>query len=676
MILTPDLIDRQKGACGGVDRLRPPGSVIFSRHTRNMTTFDLPIVGQPASEPTLQARRTFLLQSAAAATACSTTLSPAVGWGSAPTRPDVPTQGPAAFQDKGKTFDSSLKQQARWDYHRSFQAWGGRLSTPIERLFAAASSGQRPAFDFLIIGSGYGAAITAARLASQAHDPTRIGMLERGREWVPGTFPDRFADLTAQTREVTFGPKQRTLQNPLGLFDVRVNDEVDVMVGSGLGGTSLINASISLRPSPDVFHQPEWPTALQDIAELEPYYDLADLVLDVESRPGCLTRKSLAQQSVAERLGYPHERAALTVIMQRRMLDAQFRNPHGIYQRPCTYCGDCITGCNVGAKGTLTTSYLPLAKRHGVQMFSQTEVRYLEPCSEGWRVHFTHWIDDGQAVRPEHGCVSAANVILGAGSLGSTEILLRSQRSGLALSPRLGCRWSTNGDGLGFLRQASTCPNAVGVGAYVTDHPPVGPTVETTSYVNLDGPLEERLLIQEGAIPRGVANFFGLLFGNPDLDNTLALLAVGHDSASGRIRLIDNRATVVWPGVQQSAHRERIQQTIARFADAHGARYRVVRAFGDRLATVHPLGGCNMGDSSDHGVVNHLGQVFAPHACETSDVDQDGQRVHRGLYVADGSIVPRSLGANPYMTICALSERIAFHLPLQPALKSLLRPWN
>jgi len=638
----------------------------------------LPIIGQQDSGTAIpkNARRSFLVQSATAAAALSTGTAPSIGWGSAPVANDVPTRGPAAFRDKGQTFDSSLKQQARWDYQRSFQAWGGRLSTPIERLFAAANSGQRPAMDFLIIGSGYGAAITAARLASQAHDPTRIAMLERGREWVPGTFPDRFADLTAQTREVTFGPKQRTLQNPLGLFDVRVNDEVDVLVGSGLGGTSLINASIALRPTADVFQQPEWPAALQDISELEPYYDLADLVLNVASRPGCLTRKSLAQQALADRMGYPFERTALTVVLQRAMLDALSRNPHGIYQRPCTYCGDCITGCNVGAKGTLATSYLPLAKRRGVQMFTQTEVRYLEPSPEGWRVHFTHWIDDGLAVRPEHGCVTTANVVLGAGSLGSTEILLRSQRSGLPLSSRLGCRWSTNGDGLGFLRQAATCPNAVGVGAYVTDHPPVGPTVETTSYVNLNCPLEERLLIQEGAIPRGVANFFGLLFGNPDLDNTLALLAVGHDTAAGRIRLVDNRATVVWPGVQQSPHRERIQQTIARFAEAHGARYRVVRAFGDRLATVHPLGGCGMGDSREYGVVNHLGQVFAASGGAGVDFDSEGQAVHRGLYVADGSIVPRSLGANPYMTICALSERIAFHMPQQKSLQPYLRPWN
>jgi cholesterol oxidase len=309
-------------------------------------------------------------------------------------------------------------------------------------------------------------------------------------------------------------------------------------------------------------------------------------------------------------------------------------------------------------------------------MFTQTEVRYLEPCHEGWRIHFTRWQDNGRTVDPIHDCVTAANVVLGAGSLGTTELLLRSRQHGLSLSPRLGCQWSTNGDGLGFLRKAKTCPNAVGVGAYPIDFEPVGPTVETTTFVNEFGPLLERLVIQEGAIPRAAANFFGLLFGNPDLDNTLALLAVGHDTASGVIRLVDNRASVFWPGLQESENRARIQQTIARFADAHGATYRVIRAFGDRLATVHPLGGCAMSDSLDRGVVNHLGQVFAAGNEPGVELDRDGQAVYSGLFVADGSIIPRSLGANPYLTICALSERIAFHMPTNPSLGAYLRPWG
>ena len=61
------------------------------------------------------------------------------------------------------------------------------------------------------------------------------------------------------------------------------------------------------------------------------------------------------------------------------------------------------------------------------------------------------------------------------------------------------------------------------------------------------------------------------------------------------------------------------------------------------LITPHPLGGCNMGDSPEHGVVDHRGEVFG----------------HPGLYVADGAIIPEALGVNPSRTIGALAERIA-----------------
>src|SRR5262249_54081898 len=76
---------------------------------------------------------------------------------------------------------------------------------------------------------------------------------------------------------------------------------------------------------------------------------------------------------------------------------------------------------------------------------------------------------------------------------------------------------------------------------------------------------------------------------------------------------------------------------------------------GRQPATAHPLGGCGMGRERGDGVIDHQCRVFDAASAGTADV-------HRGLYVMDGSIMPRSLGVNPLLTITALSERAMLHM--------------
>jgi hypothetical protein len=102
-------------------------------------------------------------------------------------------------------------------------------------------------YDFVVVGSGYGGAITAARLASAKLNPKpSVCILERGKEWVPGTFPENAFDAAAQLRSGA---------NPLGLYELLDHPEIGVIKGSGLGGTSLINANVAIEPDKEVFEQ-------------------------------------------------------------------------------------------------------------------------------------------------------------------------------------------------------------------------------------------------------------------------------------------------------------------------------------------------------------------------------------------------------------------------------------
>ena len=61
-----------------------------------------------------------------------------------------------------------------------------KLSSPAAEL--------RDRYGIIVIGSGYGGSIAAARLAASGHE---VCILERGKEWIPGEFPDAIDEVTA-----------------------------------------------------------------------------------------------------------------------------------------------------------------------------------------------------------------------------------------------------------------------------------------------------------------------------------------------------------------------------------------------------------------------------------------------------------------------------------------------
>ncbi|MEZ6095352.1 MAG: GMC family oxidoreductase [Pirellulaceae bacterium] len=177
--------------------------------------------------------------------------------------------------------------------------------------------------------------------------------------------------------------------------------------------------------------------------------------------------------------------------------------------------------------------------------------------------------------------------------------------------------------------------------------------------------IENKFIVQDAAIPRGVANLFSLLLRDRYLDNSMVMLAMGHDEGRGEFVWKDGRYQISWPGLKDSEYRMKMFRECEQLACVEGSRYKRLKAFGNNLVTVHPLGGCGMADSPECGVVNDRGQVFDGRSGGSSDAFGQAT-VHSGLYVADGSVIPTAVGVNPYLTICAVTERIAANLVRDP----------
>ncbi len=538
-------------------------------------------------------------------------------------------------------------------------------------------------YDAIVVGSGYGAGVAASRLARMG---LKVAVLERGREIPVGEFPDSLPEATA---ELQFTHDGRHEGRRDGLYDLHLGRDIHVLVGCGLGGTSLINANVSLPPDPRVWEDPCWPVELFADETLNQGFERAEAMLRPQSYPGKPALSKLERMAEAAKfLDVELVRPPINVVLQDTI------NAAGVKQPACTLCGDCCSGCNVGAKTTVQVSYLADAYNHGAEIFTNASVRFVRRDGENWRAFYITTSQRRDHFKSPERSISASIVVLGAGSLGSTEILLRSRGNGLATSERLGAGFTGNGDVLAFAWNGMKPFDAVGVGYPAkSNSAPPGPCIAGLIDLRDRGPLAEGMVIEEGVLPSGLSELLPGVFGAAGpvlgkktasgildefqqavrrseswllgaykgaMNHTATYLVMAHDDAGGRLELEDDRVRVDWPGVASQAVFQRIEEKLLQISSANDATY--IRnplqspLLGKNMISVHPLGGCGMGQTRATGVIDHKCRVF-----DASDTG-DPSAVHEGLYVVDGAAMPRSLGVNPLLSITAIAERAMIHL--------------
>jgi cholesterol oxidase len=506
--------------------------------------------------------------------------------------------------------------------------------------------------DAVVIGSGFGGAVAACRLAQAG---CSVILLERGRRYDNNPFPRNWND-----------PSDGWLwQVRQGLFDLKHFSQMTVVQGAGLGGGSLIYANVHLRAPHEVFDQ-GWPAGYTR-TQLDPYYDLVAYMLDIKpitaSKYRGIPSKSAQMERMAAAMGRSAQFCFPNLAVDFNEPERSHRNKFGAEQQGCRFCGECDIGCNYHAKNTLDFNYLKIAQDKAAQIETQCEVTRIEPNSSGgYRVRFLDHRRDGQPME-----LFAKYAFVCAGAVNSTELLLRCRDQYECLpnlSPCLGSNYSGNGDFLAF--------------AFNTRDPIMpyeGPTITAgIVYARKDGDGDNWFILEEGGYPKEIGSLVQVLNPNngllsdsmilsrlgldellktvapqagpdPAAQQSAVFLAMGRDRANGRLLLhpLTFALDVRWnleSNMPLYDVEEKFVKVLAQQMGGEAAMnpfWRLLRL----PVTVHNLGGCPLADSRDKGVLGADGEVFD----------------YPGLFVLDGSAIPVAIGANPSHTIAAVAER-------------------
>lgn len=489
--------------------------------------------------------------------------------------------------------------------------------------------------DAIVVGSGFGGAVAAARLAQAGFS---VIVLERGRRWKLGEFP-----RAPKLKDGWLWELDR------GLFDIRWLDTMGSVQAAGWGGGSLVYANVFARPFEETLDH-RWPNHLRR-KELDPYYDLAAHMMGVEPvGDDPRTGTTPPRTQLLEQLLQHSDKAEATV---RPNLAVTFGDPdtwrpnvHGAQRRGCAFVGECVIGCNHGAKNTLDHTYLTAAESAGARAVTDAQVDRVELRGSSYIVT-TSTPSDPDAPRREW---SAPKVVLAAGAVATNEILLRSRDIHGTLpdlSRSLGHGFSGNGD---FLTLAELRGDR--------EDMTTGPTITTNTVLDVpEGRRPVWYQVQDGAFPpplnalldallpaRKARDWWRRSVRNTNPSQTFAVLAMGKDSGKGRLRLdAGGDATLAWNNRWQAAlyrSQVRVGPAVAKLLDArlyNPFTWSVLR----RTITVHALGGVRPGTDATASVVDEAGEVHG----------------YPGLFVMDGSVLPAATGVNPSATILAAAER-------------------
>jgi cholesterol oxidase len=509
--------------------------------------------------------------------------------------------------------------------------------------------------DVAVIGSGFGGSVTALRLTEKGYGVT---VLEAGKRWDAASLP---TSSWAVHRYLWF-PR-------LGLTGIqRFTLLKDVMVAHGVavGGGSVVYANTLYDPLPAYFQDPAWADITDWRDETTPFYDQAKRMLGVTTVPFETSADRILRE-VGEDLGVGDSFHATDVGVWFGTPGETVADPYfggeGPQRTGCIRCGNCMVGCKHGAKNSLDTNYLHLAEQRGAQVLPERQVVDLEPLAGGG-YRLTHVRSTGPFGRRDRRTLTAEQVVLSGGSLGTQKLLFRLREAGRLpdLSPRLGELTRTNSEAITVAtadRPREDLATGVAIGSSI--HPDADTHIEVVRYgkgSNFAYGLATTMVDGGGRLPRPVRflltalrhpiRFLRSLSTRRWSERSIILLTMQSLDNSLRTRLkrgpFGGHLTTsqghgapnpTWIPVANDVTRRTAQKLDGRPMGS------IFEATMDVPTTAHIIGGCPIGTGPEEGVVDPYHRVFG----------------YPGLSVADGSVITANLGVNPSLSITAMAER-------------------
>lgn len=528
-------------------------------------------------------------------------------------------------------------------------------------------------YDFVIVGSGFGGSVSAMRLTEKGY---RVLIIERGKRFEDDQFPEN----NWQLRKYLWMPGVGFH----GFLKLSLLEDLMVFSWSGVGGGSLGFANVLVEPDEKMFQAPAWSDLADWRSVLAPHFAEAKRMLGRQRTPD-LTPADEIMRDVAEEMGNAETFEHLEVGVYFGEPGEHHPDPYfggeGPPRTGCIYCGGCMIGCRYNSKNTLPKNYLFFAEKWGAEIWAETEATNIEPLQNsagdqlgGYRVHYRPSLG---GTNKHKGTVTAKNVIVSAGVLGTLELLFKCRdviRSLPGISDHLGDNVRTNSEALlGVTDESPDANHTVGISIHSVFEADESTHIEIFRFPEGSDFLFKLLgapLIKVGDIGflRRILKLVGYILGHPLQflrskfsrawgRRTFGVLVMQTEDNFMDVRLDRGLRTLYRQGLHSTRDVERPVR--AEIPIGHAAVHRMANSIGGvpvgNIAesllnvpiTAHILGGVPIGRSHDEGVVNLDFEVFG----------------HPGLYVIDGSVVPANPGLNPSLTITALAEYAVSKIP-------------